>query len=377
MIGAIAGDIIGSVYEGKKHWMTARTADFQPLFSPGARFTDDTVLTVAVADSLLHGTDLVESLKDYYARYPGAGFGGDFKRWAASDEFEPYGSWGNGSAMRVSPVAWAFTTLDEVIHRAKETARVTHNHPEGVKGAQATAAAIYLARCKTEKWAIQAEIERRFQYDLSFTLDDIRPTYNFDSSCRGTVPHAIVAFPEATDYKSAVRLAISLGGDCDTLACLAGSIAAAYYGIQDEIRGRAMAHLDEPLLQVVADFERLYPEAICRMPDIDQGGHEIQLSYNNDMKKILTTPEVDFAIRTLGSEERLQVHAWSNHLANWDNDADLREIAHALPGIPETFVLPTNSDLRIFFKVADDTITILDIAKRQTILITAGLSAKE
>ena len=129
MLGAIAGDIIGSVYEGKKQWLAARTADFQPLFCPKGRFTDDTVLSVAVADALLHGSDLTELLKDYYSRYPGAGFGGDFKRWAASDNADPYGSWGNGSAMRVSPVAWAFDTLAEVLYQAKESARVTHNHP--------------------------------------------------------------------------------------------------------------------------------------------------------------------------------------------------------------------------------------------------------
>ncbi|HEX4607300.1 MAG TPA: ADP-ribosylglycohydrolase family protein, partial [Urbifossiella sp.] len=230
MIGAIAGDIIGSVYEGKKRWLAARTADFQPLFSPRARFTDDTVLTVAVADALLHGHDLTGLLKDYYARYPGAGFGGEFKRWAASDDTAPYGSWGNGSAMRVSPVAWAFGTLDEVVHRAKETARVTHNHPEGIKGAQATAAAVFLARSGAAKWELRDEVERRFHYDLSFTLDDIRPTYAFDSSCAGTVPPAVMAFLESSDFESAVRLAVSLGGDCDTLACIAGAIAGAFYG---------------------------------------------------------------------------------------------------------------------------------------------------
>ena len=184
MLGAIAGDIIGSVYEGKKQWLVARNADFQPLFSPKGRFTDDTVLTVAVADSILHGGDLTRLLHDYYFRYPGAGFGGDFKTWAASEDFEPYGSWGNGSAMRVSPVAWAFDTLDEVLHRAKDTARVTHSHPEGIKGAQATAAAIFLGRTGAAKWEIRDEVERRFHYDLSFSLDDIRPTYAF--GFRGT-----------------------------------------------------------------------------------------------------------------------------------------------------------------------------------------------
>jgi ADP-ribosylglycohydrolase len=261
MLGAIAGDIIGSVYEGKKHWLAARAADFQPLFSPRARFTDDTVLTLAVADALLHGSDLAGLLKDYYSRYPGAGFGDEFKRWAASDDFEPYGSWGNGSAMRVSPVAWAFGTLEEVLHRAKESARVTHSHPEGIKGAQATAAAIFLARSGAQKWELRDEVEWRFHHDLSFALDDIRPAYTFDSSCQGTVPQAIVAFLESSDFESAVRLAVSLGGDCDTLACITGSIAAAFYGIPRPIRQQALIRLDEPLKEVVTEFESRYPEA--------------------------------------------------------------------------------------------------------------------
>jgi ADP-ribosylglycohydrolase len=262
MLGAIAGDIIGSVYEGKKRWLLERSADFQPLFSPKARFTDDTVLTVAVADAMLRGQDLTSVLKDYFWRYPGAGFGGDFKVWAASDETGPYNSWGNGSAMRVSPVAWAFDTFDEVLHRAKETSRVTHSHPEGIKGAQATATAIFLARTGAAKWEIQEEVERRFQYDLSFRLDAIRPFYSFDSSCQGTVPQAIVAFLESSDFESAVRLAISLGGDCDTLACIAGSIAAAFYGgVPGSIREQALAHLDGHLSEVLARFEGLYPES--------------------------------------------------------------------------------------------------------------------
>lgn len=262
MLGAIAGDVIGSVYEGRKRWLVERSVDFQPLFSPKARFTDDTVLTVAVADALLHGGDLTEVLKDYYRQYPGAGFGSDFKAWAASDEVAPYNSWGNGSAMRVSPVAWAFDTLDEVLHRAKETARVTHSHPEGVKGALATSAAVFLARKGASKWEMQEEVERRFQYDLAFRLDDIRPYYTFDSSCQGTVPQAIVAFLESADFEGAVRLAVSLGGDCDTLACIAGSIAAAFYGgVPRTIREQALTYLDDPLSEVVAEFERRYPES--------------------------------------------------------------------------------------------------------------------
>ena len=266
MLGAIAGDIIGSVYEGKKRWLLDRNAHFEPLFAPKARFTDDTVLTVAVADAILNGEDLVGTLKDYYSRYPWAGFGGDFRAWASSEESRPYGSWGNGSAMRVSPVAWAFDTLDEVLGRSKETARVTHDHPEGIKGAQATAVAIFLARSGAEKWEIREQVERRFSYDLSFTLDEIRPTFAFDSSCQGTVPQAIVAFLESSDFEGAVRLAVSLGGDCDTLASLAGGIAAAFYGgVPAPIREQALARLDEDLSAVLAAFEGRYPASAGRI----------------------------------------------------------------------------------------------------------------
>lgn len=256
MLGAIAGDVIGSAHESAR----TKTKDF-PLLTPRSRFTDDTVLTVAVADCLLHGRDYVETFHDYFHAYPDAGYGGTFCLWALSRRRTPYQSWGNGSAMRVSPVAWAFDNLDEVLHRAKESARVTHNHPEGVKGAQATAAAIFLARRGVAKWELREELERRFHYDLSFTLDDVRPTYTFDSSCQGTVPHAVVAFLESVDYETAVRLAISLGGDCDTLACIAGGIAAAYYGVPLHIREQALVHLDEPLSEIVAEFEDRFPEA--------------------------------------------------------------------------------------------------------------------
>lgn len=234
-------------------------------FTVPARFTDDTVLKAAVADWLLHGGDLAGLLKSYHGRYPGAGFGGDFKRWAESEESGPYNSWGNGSAMRVGPVARAFETFAEVLQGAKETARVTHNHPEGVKGAQATAAAIFLARTGAAKWDIREEVERRSQYDLSSRLDEVRPFHVFDSSCQGTVPHALVAFLESEDYESAVRLAVSLGGDCDTLACIAGAVAAAFYGgVPGPIREQALGRLDDELSEVVAAFEGRYPRSAGR-----------------------------------------------------------------------------------------------------------------
>lgn len=260
MLGAIAGDIIGSVYEGKKAWQSAKTPHFEPLFAADARFTDDTVLTVAVADSILHGGDLVDYLKDYARAYPGAGYGGAFKAWAESDSREPYQSWGNGSAMRVSPVAFAYDLLDEVLLRARWTAEVTHNHPEGVTGAQAVAAAVFLARTGSGKAEIRAFVEGKFRYDLSVPLEQIRASRRFDASCRGTVPPAIRAFLESADFESAVRLAVSLGGDCDTIACMAGGIAQAYYGgVPAAIREQSLARLDERLQKVVAEFEARYP----------------------------------------------------------------------------------------------------------------------
>ena len=265
MLGVIAGDVIGSVYENKKAWQSLKSPDFEPLFHARARPTDDTVLTVAVAQWLLTGADLAGLLKEYAGRYPGAGFGGEFKRWAASDSAAPYGSWGNGSAMRVSPVAYAFDTLAEVLHAAKESARVTHDHPEGIKGAQATAAAIYLARTGADKPAIRDEVERRFGYDLGFTAEEIRPSFGFDSSCQGTVPPALVAFLDSTGYESAVRLAVSLGGDADTLSCIDGGIAPAFYGgVPGPIRAGALLRLDDELRGVVAAFEARFPAAAER-----------------------------------------------------------------------------------------------------------------
>jgi ADP-ribosylglycohydrolase len=260
MLGAIAGDIIGSVYEGKMNWYHFRTADFQPLFAARSCFTDDTVLTVAVADHILRGGDLAAVLKRYAHTYPGAGYGGRFQLWAQCTDSEPYNSWGNGSAMRVSPIAHAYDMLDEVLIRAGWSSEVTHNHPEGIAGAKATAAAVYLARTGRSKDAIREYIETKFGYDLSTSLDELRPRFRFDVSCRGTVPPAVRAFLESTDFESAVRLAVSLGGDCDTLACIAGGIAEAYYGgIPDDIRLETMARLDEPLRNIVESFQKRYP----------------------------------------------------------------------------------------------------------------------
>jgi ADP-ribosylglycohydrolase len=255
MLGAIAGDIIGSIYETRP----IKTPHFYPLFDELCHPTDDTILTIALAESILYGDDFVVTLKYFYRRYPHAGYGGTFARWAHSTSCRPYNSWGNGSAMRVSPVGFAYGTLEEVLEKAKQSAAVTHNHPEGIKGAQVTASAIFLARTGKSKEEIKTFIADTFGYDLRRSLDDIRPEYVFDVSCQGTVPQAIRAFLESTDYENAVRLAISLGGDSDTLACITGGIAQAFYGgVPDEIAETVWDMLNEHLAGIVREFNRRY-----------------------------------------------------------------------------------------------------------------------
>ena len=254
MLGAIAGDVIGSVHEGAG----TKTKDF-PLFTPDSTFTDDTVLTVAVAECLLRGRDYVDGLHDYFHAYPAAGYGGSFIRWAGYRCREPYNSWGNGSAMRVSPVAYVGTTLEVVLAEAKRSAEVTHNHEQGIRGAQATAAAVFLARTGNSKEQIRRYTEEQFGYFLDETLADLRPTYAFDVSCQGSVPATILAFLESDSYEDAVRNAISLGGDADTMACIAGAIAEAFYGgVPEDIRMRTLAALDERLRGVVKEFSERF-----------------------------------------------------------------------------------------------------------------------
>lgn len=254
MLGAVAGDIIGSVYE----FSNIKTTDF-PLFSPGSTFTDDTVLTVALADSILTGIPYIVKLREYYRLYPHAGYGGRFRQWAESGSGEPYNSFGNGSAMRVSPAGWAYNSLDDVLAEAGKSAAVTHNHPEGIKGAQSVASAVYLARAGSSKQQIKEYIERSFSYDLSRPLDLIRPGYRFDVSCQGSVPQAITAFLESGSYEDAVRRAVSIGGDSDTIACITGGIAEAYYrSIPESIVKRVFKILDDRLKPVILEFRDKY-----------------------------------------------------------------------------------------------------------------------
>ncbi len=250
MLGAIAGDIAGSVYEG---WPTKRKD--VTLFGPQATFTDDTVLTVAVADALLGDRDYAKTIGTYARRHPHRGYGGGFRRWMAAPDARPYNSFGNGSAMRVSPLGFACDSVDEVLREAQRTAECTHNHPEGIKGAQATALATYLARTGAQKESIRAEIARRFGYDLSRTVDKIRPDYRFDVTCQGSVPPAIIAFLDSTSYEDAIRNAISLGGDADTQACIAGGMAEAFYKhIPDSILGQIKQRLTRDLWDKTLGF---------------------------------------------------------------------------------------------------------------------------
>ncbi len=254
MIGAIAGDVIGSVFEQSN----VKSTDFA-LFSRESRFTDDTVLSLALADALIHERDIAESYRRFHDWYPKAGYGHLFRNWARNRDLGPYNSFGNGSAMRVSAVAWVFEDEETVLAKAHESAVVTHDHEEGIKGAEAVALATFLARKQLSKDRILAAVIDRTGYGLDFTLDQIRPGYSFDATCQGSVPQALVAFREGADFEDSLRLAISIGGDSDTIACMTGAIAAAFHGsvpqsIDEGVRGR----LDERLGGVLALFEERF-----------------------------------------------------------------------------------------------------------------------
>ncbi len=264
MTGAIFGDIVGSVYE----FRNTKTKNFE-LFSKGCHFTDDSVMTLAVAKALLQydRTQNMNVFKDILITtmhalgraYPYAGYGGKFFWWLLKQSREPYQSFGNGSAMRVSPVAWYANSLEESLALAEASAEVTHNHPEGIKGAVVTAGATYLARTGASMEEIKNFIES--YYPMDFTLDEIRPTYTFDVTCQGSVPQAMKAFLESVSFEDAIRNAISIGGDSDTIAAITGAVAEAFYGMTDEQKEKAISYLTEPLKEVVFDFERKYQSA--------------------------------------------------------------------------------------------------------------------
>lgn len=250
MLGAIAGDIIGSIYE----FNNIKTTKFNVLDNRGF-FTDDTVLTIAIADAILHKKDYAGALHEWGNLYPDESYGGRFREWLASSHKKPYNSWGNGSAMRVAPVGFYFDTLKNVLEHAKKTAVATHNHPEGIKGAEAVAASIFLARTGKSKIEIKNYIVSEFGYKLNRTIDQIRPDYRFDVSCAGSVPEAIIAFLESKDFESAIRLAVSIGGDSDTIACITGGIAEAFYGgLPEKIKNHCEKKLTPEMLDITNQF---------------------------------------------------------------------------------------------------------------------------
>lgn len=256
MLGAIIGDYVGSPYEFDPN--NIKTEEF-PLFSSECTITDDSIMTLAVADALMNaaengtdvGSECVRSMVKYGRRYPDAGYGIRFNQWLESPDPQPYDSWGNGSAMRVSAVGWLYSSLEDVERVAEATAAVSHNHPEGIKGAQAVAVSIWLARQGASKATIRETVEERYGYDLSRTLAEIRPTYHHVESCQQTVPQAITAFLESRGFEDALRKAVSIGGDSDTVACITGSIAEAYYGIPQELKSEVLAQLPRDLSAII------------------------------------------------------------------------------------------------------------------------------
>lgn len=261
MYGAILGDMIGSPYEFDQG---DKTKDF-PLFSANSCFTDDSVMTLAVADAFLNMTPemdetdrkflLIRKLRLWGNGYPHAGYGYRFRQWLRSPHPKPYGSWGNGSAMRASAVGWLFEDFDTTRAMARLSAEVTHDHPEGIKGAEATACIIWLARKGYSKEEIKDYVQTLFDYDLSRTCDEIRPGYHHVESCQETVPEAITAFLEGESFEDVIRTAVSLGGDCDTLTCIAGSMAEAFYGVPEELKQECRSRLPKDLLSILTRFD--------------------------------------------------------------------------------------------------------------------------
>lgn len=262
MIGAILGDMVGSPFEFDRG---DKVKDFGPLFGKESGYTDDSVMTIAVAEALLSvprdaneeaiKKAVISSMKKWGRKYKDAGYGVKFIRWILFEDDKPYGSYGNGSAMRVSPAGWLYDSLERTREVARYTAEVTHNHPEGVKGAEATASAIYLARSGATKGEIKSYIIKEFGYDLSRTLDEIRPNYRHVESCQETVPEAITAFLEGEDFEDVIRCAVSLGGDCDTLTCISGGMAEAFYGVPDEYAEETLKRLEKDMQVVCREFD--------------------------------------------------------------------------------------------------------------------------
>ena len=255
MLGALVGDITGSVYE----FQNVKSKDFE-LFTPWNNFTDDSIMTLAVAKWLMEDKThsqyhLIRCMQELGKKYPDAGYGTRFDWWLTQDNPQPYNSWGNGSGMRVSPVGLYAKTLDEALALAAVTASVSHNHPEGVKGAQAIAASVFLCKEGKTKQEIKEYVEETFGYDLNRTIAEIRPYYDFDVSCQGSVPEAIIAFLEGNSFEEVIRLSISIGGDSDTIACMAGAIAACMYPIPEEMVEKCNSILTDDLREINERFQ--------------------------------------------------------------------------------------------------------------------------
>ncbi|MCR5012996.1 MAG: ADP-ribosylglycohydrolase family protein [Lachnospiraceae bacterium] len=260
MYGAILGDMIGAPYEFDRG---DKTKDFE-MFNDKVKFTDDSVMTVAVAEALLNIPEdaeddtvkeaVIKSMQKWGDRYPWSGYGQRFFRWLWSKNPQPYGSWGNGSAMRVSSVGWLFDSLEETRRIARLTAEVTHNHTEGIKGAESVAAAIYMLRNGKSREEVKKYVTDEFGYDLSRTCDEIRPTYHHIESCQETVPEAFTAFFEGTDFEDCIRTAVSLGGDCDTLTCITGGMAEAFFGVPDEFKNECNKRISDDFTEVIEKF---------------------------------------------------------------------------------------------------------------------------
>ena len=331
MLGAITGDVVGSVYE----WNNIKHKDFKPLFSQRAFFTDDSVLTVALMDAIDRSVSYDTVMRWYYTQHPHAGYGHRFHHWCKYDTGMAYNSWGNGSAMRTSAVGYAYDTLEDVLEKAEHFASFTHNHPEGIKGAQATSACIFMARTGATKEAIRDYVSKQFGYDLNRTIDDIRPDYKFNESCQGTVPEAIVAFLDSTDFEDAIRCAVSLGGDSDTLTCITGGIAEAFYGdIPHDIAVQAMHRLTPQMRDVVVKFydkyrpsetvrqaHRLASQFVIAKPvERDEAFHEQQQTF----WKMVVKDEKGNVIKTKDVSE--YPATFGDNLANDDKDTVFKKI---------------------------------------------------
>ena len=340
MFGAILGDIVGSPYEFD--WNNIKTKDF-PLFSERSQFTDDTVMTLAVAQAIMNagvdagGKKLRSAFRQEMRRlgraYPDAGYGAKFGWWLECDDPRPYKSFGNGSAMRVSAVAWMFDTLEAVRRAARLSAEVTHNHPEGIKGAEATASAIFLARTGSSKEEIRRYVEAEFGYDLHRTCDEIRPTYHHVESCQESVPEAIIAFLEGESFEDVLRTAVSLGGDSDTIAAIAGSIAEGYYGLDERWKAEAYTRLPEDLAAILCHFDSLYGGTRCtedvhplhRAIRFAEQAHRGQKRKGSDVDYIVHPMEVLQLLTAMGASQELQI-AGVLHDTVEDTDVTVEEI---------------------------------------------------